>query len=408
LAYRFAPAAGGIVQRRHGRPTVDCAAVDFELSADQEALRDAARQVLDRHASIERVRRIVGAGEPGAGAEGAVDDYDRELWAVMVDQGWPAVEEPDTTGGLGLGTVELVVLCEEIGRTVAPTPFVGHSLALHALRQAAALAGPRSDGHDDITAWADRLASGESLACLAFAPTADGGGEAAAEGVIERVALTCRPEPTLYASLADVAVVVTDNALFAFGLPEGRPRAQPAMDRTRSLAWLRPEGTPALRIGGPDSARRVLDRAATAVAAELLGAADRVLAMTVAYAGERVQFGHPIGSFQAVKHRLADAVVDVEGMRSCVYYAAWCLAAGHPDASLAASSAKAWCSDAARRVMASGLQVHGGIGFTWEHDLHLFVKRAELDEVTFGDADFHRDRLATLLATRPEGAPALF
>ncbi len=382
--------------------------MDFELSADQEALRDAARQVLDRHSSMERVRRIVGPGESGAGVEGAVDDYDRELWAVMVEQGWPAVEEPDTTGGLGLGTVELVVLCEEIGRVVAPTPFLGHSLALHALRQAAALSGSGSDGRDRITAWADRLASGDSVACLAFAPADDTGRGRADDGVVEPVALTCRPEPTLYASLADVAVVVTGDALYAFELSDTRPPAQPAMDRTRSLAWLRPEGTPALRIGGPESARRVLDRAATAVAAELLGAADRALAMSVAYASERVQFGHPIGSFQAVKHRLADALVDTEGMRSCVYYAAWCLTAGHPDASLAASSAKAWSSDASRRVMASALQVHGGIGFTWEHDLHLFVKRAQLDAVTFGHADFHRDRLASLLERRPEGAPALF
>jgi hypothetical protein len=236
------------------------------------------------------------------------------------------------------------------------------------------------------------LAAGESLACLAFAP----GPQAD------------RPEPTLYASVADLAVVVRPEALVVVDQADARPVAQPAMDRTRSLAWLRPEGGPGLRIGGAGAARRVLDRAATAVSAELLGAADRVLAMTVAYAAERVQFGHPIGSFQAVKHRLADAVVDVEGMRSSVYYAAWCLSAGHPDASLAASSAKAWCSDAARRVMASALQVHGGIGFTWEHDLHLFVKRAQLDGVTFGDADFHRERLATLLAARPADAPALF
>ena len=214
-----------------GGPTVDSAAVDFELSADQEALRDAARQVLDRYSSMERVRRIVGPGEPGAGTEGAVHDYDRELWSVMVDQGWPAVEEPGTTGGLGLGTVELVVLCEEIGRNVAPTPFVGHSLALHALRQAASLSKPGSDGHDQVTAWADRLAAGDSVACLAFAPTVDSGrGPAGAhddEGTIERVALTCRPEPTLYASLSDVAVVVTGH-----GTVRPRPVGSPAAGAT--------------------------------------------------------------------------------------------------------------------------------------------------------------------------------
>src|SRR5690606_24796053 len=113
-------------------------------------------------------------------------------------------------------------------------------------------------------------------------------------------------------------------------------------------------------------------------AAEILGAASRVLDLTVDYAKERVQFGRPIGSFQAVKHRCADMLVDVEGMRSAVYYAAWCVGAGDRDRSIAASTAKTWCSDAGRRVMASGLQVHGGIGFTWEHDLHLFLKRAQL------------------------------
>ena len=115
-----------------------------------------------------------------------------------------------------------------------------------------------------------------------------------------------------------------------------------------------------------------------------------------------MQFGKPIGSFQAIKHMLADALVDVEGMRSTVYYAAWCVAADDPERSLAASMAKAWCSDASRRVMAAGLQVHGGIGFTWEHDMHLYVKRAQLDQVSFGDAAFHRDRIAGLLRARLE------
>ena len=144
----------------------------------------------------------------------------------------------------------------------------------------------------------------------------------------------------------------------------------------------------------PAAADLLLDRAATLASAEMLGAADRVLSMTVEYAKDRVQFGKPIGSFQAVKHMLADALVDVEGMRSTAYYAAWCAAAGDQDGSLAASMAKAWCSDASRRVMATGLQVHGGIGFTWEHDMHLYVKRAQLDQVSYGDAAFHRDRIA--------------
>jgi alkylation response protein AidB-like acyl-CoA dehydrogenase len=139
----------------------------------------------------------------------------------------------------------------------------------------------------------------------------------------------------------------------------------------------------------------------------MLGAADRVLAMSVDYAKERQQFGRPIGSFQAVKHRCADMLVDVEGMRSSAYYAAWCIGAGHADASIAASTAKVWCSDASRRVMASGLQVHGGIGFTWEHDLHLYLKRAQLDQLRFGDAVFHRDRLAALVRARVEAGQSV-
>ena len=122
-----------------------------------------------------------------------------------------------------------------------------------------------------------------------------------------------------------------------------------------------------------------------------------VLDMAVEYAKDRVQFGRPIGSFQAVKHRCADMLVDVEGMRSTVYWAAWCIGAGDADASVAASTAKIWCCDASNGVMASALQVHGGIGFTWEHDLHFFLKRAQLDQLAFGDATHHRERVAQLV-----------
>ena len=179
------------------------------------------------------------------------------------------------------------------------------------------------------------------------------------------------------------------------------------MDRTRELGWIDVDGLRTFPLGGEDARGALVDRGATGHCAEMLGAAERVLEMTVGYAKDRVQFGRPIGSFQAVKHRCADMLVDVEGMRSAVYYAAWCIAAAHPDASVAASTAKVWCSDAARRVMASGLQVHGGVGFTWEHDLHLYLKRAQLDEVSFGNAAFHRERLARLLRPRIEAGESV-
>jgi alkylation response protein AidB-like acyl-CoA dehydrogenase len=177
------------------------------------------------------------------------------------------------------------------------------------------------------------------------------------------------------------------------------------MDITRPIGWVRLGGRPATTIGGATEAARLLDRGATLYAAALLGGAGRVLDMTVEYAKERVQFGKPIGSFQAVKHRCADMLVDVEGMRSTAYWAAWCLSAQDTEGSIAASTAKTWCSDAARRVMASGLQVHGGIGFTWEHDLHLFLKRSQLDQLCFGDGAYHRERLGRLLRESLEPTP---
>jgi alkylation response protein AidB-like acyl-CoA dehydrogenase len=384
------------------RATVDCPLVDFELSSDQVALRDAADSVLDDHASADRVRAFVGLAEP-VPAEG---DFDRQLWQVMVDQGWTAVEQAEDGGGLGLGMVEVGLLCEQLGRRVAPVPYLGTVVAADAFRAAAADPGQSPEVREASAEWAGRLAAGQAVAALAFTPDGGGATELSADGSCR---LSAPTEPTVFASVADVAVVVTGDAMYQVALdPERRPPPEPAMDRTRSMAWLRLDGTPARRIGGPEAAGRTLDRAAAAVSAELLGASSRALEMSVGYAKDRVQFGKPIGSFQAVKHRLADALVDVEGMRSSVYYASWCLASGHPDATLAASSAKVWCSDASHRVMASCLQVHGGIGFTWEHDLHLLVKRAQLDASSWGDAAFHRERIATLLSRRTDEDPSLF
>jgi alkylation response protein AidB-like acyl-CoA dehydrogenase len=209
-----------------------------------------------------------------------------------------------------------------------------------------------------------------------------------------------------------VAVIAADTGddlgLFAVELDDAhRPPAEPAMDRTRTLGWLRFDGTPAVRLGGAEAVDAFADLGAAAHSAEMLGGAARALDLSVEYAKERQQFGQPIGSFQAVKHRCADMLVDVEGMRSVAYYAAWAIGAD-AEGSVAASTAKAWCSDASKRVLASALQVHGGIGFTWEHDLHFFLKRGQLDQVSFGDATHHRARLAQLLRQRVEaGEPVL-
>ncbi|HEV3352670.1 MAG TPA: acyl-CoA dehydrogenase family protein [Acidimicrobiales bacterium] len=338
--------------------------MDFELSDDQRALQDAAADLLGSLSTTEQVRASALREEA----------YDAGLWKAMVDQGWTGVELPEQQGGLGLGMVEAVVLAEQVGAHVAPAPFLENLLAAGALADT------------DARSWVERLVTGDAIACVAWRPDI----------------------PVPYAPAADVAVVIKEEEVLLVDLSGGPAiEREAAMDLTRPLGWLRLEGRATTSIGGATEADRLLDRGAALYAAALLGGAQRVLAMSTGYAKERVQFGKPIGSFQAVKHRCADMLVDVEGMRSTAYWAAWCLSAEDDEASIAASTAKTWCSDAARRVMASALQVHGGIGFTWEHDLHLFLKRSQLDQVAFGDGAYHRERLGAMLRKSLEPDPPM-
>jgi len=378
--------------------------VDFELSDDQRALQRAAADLLGDQCPTTRVRQVADEHE----------HLDAALWSAMAEQGWPAVELPGAADGLGLGLIETVVLCEQLGRHVAPVPFLGTVLAGRALWSAVAHGEVEADavvGNMSVSTWVERLSSGDAIGAVAWSrrpgaisaqPDGNGGWT-----------LSGRGDLVVYGPSADVVVVFAEAqgapALFVLAPDRAeRPVPEPAMDRTRSVGWMAVSDRPAARLGGRDDADDLLDRAATAMSAEMLGAADRVLEMTVAYAKDRVQFGRPIGGFQAVKHRCADMLVDVEGMRSATYYAAWAVGAGDPEAAAAASVAKVWSSDAARRVMASGLQVHGGIGFTWEHDLHLFLKRSQLDQMSYGDAGLHRERLARILRRRAEsGLPVL-
>ncbi|MBI2704633.1 MAG: acyl-CoA dehydrogenase family protein [Actinobacteria bacterium] len=374
--------------------------MQFELSADQQAMQAAARELLDEYASPTAVRSIVDAG----------GGLDPKLWAAMVDQGWAGVAVPEPRGGLGMGWVELAVLLEQTGAHVAPAPFLQQVVALDAL--------VRAGGHDELVS---RLIDGEAIATVAAAPVA-ARPEIGDDG-IERWTLSGATEPALFAPRADVAVVLANDAtdpsgdgvlvgdecvllvdLAGAGLVVER---EPAMDLTRELGWLRFDETPATLLGRAGLARSFRDAGAVAHSCELLGASAHALDLAVAYANEREQFGRPIGSFQAVKHRCADMLVDVEGMRSAAYYAAWCLSAGDADRSVAASTAKTWCSDASKRVMASALQVHGGIGFTWECDVHFFLKRAQADQRSFGDASFHRGRLGSLLRAKVEAGESV-
>ena len=362
--------------------------MDFELSADQVALQEAARDLLDDRAGHDQVRAHLSTGE----------GHDARLWRDMAEQGWLGVALPEAMGGLGLSWVEAAVLLEEAGGHCAPVPLLPSLLALAVLAEA----------EDAPKEWVTELAAGERIGCVAWSGR-PGVVEAAPAGPGDQWTLTGRTGPVEAASIADVAVVSTGAAVFGVDLrAAGRPRREPAMDETRALSWLDLDATPATRLGGEELAAALLDRGAVGASAEMLGGAARVLEMASQYAKDRVQFGQPIGSFQAVKHRCADMVVDVEGMRSATWYGAWAISAGEPDASIAASTAKVWCSEASRRVVASGLQVHGGIGFTWEHDMHLYIKRQQLDALSYGDASFHRQRLADLLRARIAGGGSVF
>jgi len=346
--------------------------MDFDLSVDQASLQDEARRLLDRYSGPEQVRAHLASGAP----------FDTVLWAAMVAQGWPSVAVGEHRGGLGLGWVEAAVLLEEVGRHTSPVPFAPQLLALDALSV--------DDAHASVVA---AFMDGSATAAVAWSGRPDA---LVCDGAGEMVTLTGRLGPLEGAAVADVAVVIVPDAVYLVDLSAtGRPKPEPAMDVTRSLSWLTLDRTPATRLGSGPASARLGALGALATSAELLGSSGRVLELATAYAKDRIQFGVPIGSFQAVKHRCADMLVDVEGMRSATWYAAWAASTGEPGWELAASTAKVWCAEASKRVMASGLQVHGGIGFTWEHDLHLFIKRAQFSQLDFGDATFHRDALAT-------------
>lgn len=347
-----------------GADSLRLTAMDFELSADQVALQSAARELLAVQCSIERVRAAAQSG-----------GFDSGLWAAMVAQGWTAVAVPEALGGLGLGTVEIAVLLEQIGAHLAPVPLTQQLLAIAVLAD---------------SPWGAKLISGEAIAAAARTPltrNSDG-------------SVSGRPEPVIYGARADVLIAPCAYELVAVDLRSVERTPEPAMDQTRELAWITLDHAPAQTIGDAAAVDAHLDRGAVYHSAEMLGGAEAVMNLAVDYAKNRRQFDRPIGSFQAIKHRCADMLVDVEGMRSVVYHAAWAIGADDPEASVAASTAKTWCSDAALRVAESALQVHGGIGFTWVSDVHLYLKRAQLDQTAFGDARHHRARLASMLTQR--------
>jgi alkylation response protein AidB-like acyl-CoA dehydrogenase len=380
--------------------------MDFGFSREQDLLRQTARAFLERACPSAYVRQML--DDPAGITDG--------VWTQLAELGWLGLGLPEAHGGAGLGLVDLAVVLEEMGRVTMPGPFFSTVLL-----GAGALGEAGSEAQQ--AAWLPRLAAGEARATLALL-------EESARWDAEGVALPARPGRrgghVLHGAKlcvpdghrADLLVVAARTARptrddpahgVSLFLVPGDARGVhttplPTMDQTRKLA----EVTLARVEVGPDALlgplhggwaplARVLDRAAVGLCAEMVGGAQRVLDLCVEYAKTRVAFGRPIGAYQAVKHKCADMLVAVENAKSITYYAAWAADQRAPDAPLAAAMAKAYVSDAFRRVAGDGIQVHGGIGFTWEHDLHLYFKRARGSEAAFGDASLHRERVARLV-----------
>lgn len=371
--------------------------MQFSFTEDQEALRESARVFLADQSSSERVR---------AAMESEIG-YDEALWTrIAQEMGWTAVTVPEEFGGLGLGYVELIALLEVMGEHLLCAPFFS-SICLGA--NAFLSLGSEEQKQEHLPA----IAAGETRATLALT-------EASGRWDADAVQATARRDGGDFVLDADkryvpdghtadlylvVARIEGSGGLGLFAVPSesaGVTRTSlPTMDQTRRQADLRLEGVrvPASALlgnnedAGPGIAR-TLQLAAIGLAAEQVGGASRCLDMTVQYAKERVQFGRQIGSFQAIKHKCADMLLQVESARSAVYYAGWAASVDDPEVPVLASLAKSYCSDAYFQCAAESIQIHGGVGFTWEYDVHLHFKRAKSTEILLGTPAQHRELIA--------------
>jgi alkylation response protein AidB-like acyl-CoA dehydrogenase len=340
--------------------------MDFGLTDDQRDIQRTARDLLAERARPERVREHAEAGRS-----------DEALWRELCELGWPGIAVSEEYGGQGLGRIELSILCEELGRTLAPVPFLASALAATVIEQAGS--------SEQQEHWLPGLASGETVGALG----ASCGGTA---------------ELVIGAPEAQVIVLI-DEDLTARTLTPEQAEVSPlaSIDPTRSAAHVSATEDAGETLSGDVSAG--VDRALVAVSSELVGVCDRALEMTVAYVKERRQFGVPVGSYQAVSHRCAQMLLDTEKARATAAFAAWTADAEPGRLAEAAAMAKAAASDAGREVTASAIQAHGGIGFTWEADVHWLYKRAQLDAAQLGGAKHQRARLAGILAEQVSASP---
>jgi alkylation response protein AidB-like acyl-CoA dehydrogenase len=366
--------------------------MNFAFTDEQEELRKTVRSFLENKSSEEAVREQMETE----------DGFDPAVWSQMGEQmGLQGLSIPEEFGGSGYGFVELGIVLEEMGRALLCAPFFSTAvLAANTLLQS---------GDDAAKAkYLPGIASGETIATLAYTEPSgkwDESGitmEATASG--DGYTLSGSKSFVLDGNAADLIIVAAKTgagtSLFAVqGDASGITKTNlSTMDQTRKQAKLDFDNTPAELIGeegkGWDTLETVLDLAAVALAAEQVGGAQKVLEMAVDYAKVRVQFGRPIGSFQAIKHKCADMLLEVESAKSAAYYGMWCASEMNDELPSTASLAKAYCSEAYFHASAENIQIHGGIGFTWEHPAHLYFKRAKSSELLFGDPTYHREQLA--------------
>src|SRR4051812_34438094 len=323
--------------------------MNFDFTDDQRAIKETARDLLAKRFKLEKLREL---------AESKT--YADDAWKEVSDLGWPGIFIDEENGGQGLGVLELVILLEELGYVLAPMPFLSNAAAGLVVQDAG------------VTDRLEGIASGETRGTV---------------GVVKDGRANLVPD----AEEADVIVLIDGTDATLVDRADAQVEAIDAIDPTRRYAAVTSNGGES--IGDVSRGR---DLIALATAAELVGISQRALEMAVEYAKDRKQFDRPIGAYQAVSHQCAEMLKQVEGARSLVYYAGWAAGAAPDEFPLAASMAKAYASDAGWNVTAGALQVHGGIGFTWEHDLHWFLKRAKTDGVLYGSARDHRERVAEL------------
>jgi alkylation response protein AidB-like acyl-CoA dehydrogenase len=356
--------------------------MQFGLSESQQILKDTARKFFAGESPIAAVRKTMETDTA----------HDAALWTKLAEQGFTGIITPEEYGGMGLGKVELVLLMEEAGYALLPGPFFSTVALAGAVIDACATPEQKKK-------YLQRIAAGQARATLALVEAAgswdpDGLKISAAGGKLNGTKLFVTD-----AAVADFIVVVARDGVFVVEAKAPGLHIEPmkGMDLARKIYAVEFKNTPAEKLGDSSGLAGALNVATAALCAEMTGGMQRTLELTVAYAKTRKQFGKPIGIFQAVQHLCADMYLETESSRSATYYAAWALEENIPDAAAAVSVAKIYASDASRNVGNHGIQVHGGMGFTWENDIHLYYRRAKASETMLGDAAFHRERIARLV-----------